>query len=152
MDNNEGWVTVSYNKKKNYKPPYKIIKNFKNVQIVNNINSAIKKANEKKYINKYLKGEYFNSNQIPLYKDSNFKLYDSKDYLNSLKLGESIEYLKNCLKKEIYDNVNEYISNINNILNFTKNHMPQNIWEKEFYCGNIYNNEGKKYSEIINLN
>ena len=41
MDNNEGWVTVSYKKKKNYKPPYKIIKNFKNVQILNNINSAI---------------------------------------------------------------------------------------------------------------
>lgn len=152
MDKNEGWVTVSHKKNKKYKPPYKIIKNFKNIQIVNNINFALKKANEKKYINKYLEGQYFNSNKIPLYKDSSFKLFHNEDYNNSIKLKNSVEYLKNCLINEKYNNVNENINNIKNILNFTKKHMPQNIWEKEFYNGNIYNNKGIKYSEIIRSN
>ena len=38
------------------------------------------------------------------------------------------------------------------ILKFTSNHLPQILWEKEFYAGNIYNKNGIKYSEILNRN
>ena len=148
-----GWTKVGSNKRKQkkYRPPMveKFSTNESDKKLSHECSNLLKRISENKYIFKYLNGKYKNSRGNSLFNDPSFKLARRYHRSMAVDLGKCTKVLERNVRNMQEPKLVELsISKIERIVERIQLDLPQHLWQKEFYLGNVYNSEGVKCCEL----
>jgi len=148
-----GWIKVGSKKReqKNYRPPMveKFSTNESDKNLLLQSSETLHKISQNKYIFKYLNGKYKNSRGDCLYNDPSFKLAKRYHRSMSIALSKNTKILeKNINNMQERELVKLAIEKIEIIVKKIQADLPQDLWQKQFYLGNIYNSNGVKCCEL----